>query len=128
MKQCLSSVHISFINNSLINLDQREEKRHQNQQLKVIIAQEQSCAYFAPLAASFVSATCNTPAREHWSSVFVHWLKKPQKVLSCYMEMCFLGNQVILSKNGIVFLEVVFDFCRDADISVCLPLSAGQSN
>lgn len=79
MKQCLSSVHISFINNSLINLDQREKKRHQNQQLKVITAQEQSCAYFAPLAASFVSATCNTPAREHWSSVFVHWLKKTPK-------------------------------------------------
>lgn len=43
------------------------------------------------------------------------------------MEIQSLGNQVILSKNGIVFLEVVFDF-RDADICVYLPISVGQSN
>lgn len=70
----LSAMHVSFINNSLINLDQREKKRHQNQQLKVITAQEQCCAYFAPQAALFASSTCNTPAREHWSSVFVDLL------------------------------------------------------
>lgn len=83
---------ISFSNNSLISLDQREKKRHQNQQLKVITAQEQCYAYFAPQAASFASASCNTPDREHWSSVFVDLLKKTQKVLSCYMEIQSLGN------------------------------------
>lgn len=34
------------------------------------------------------------------------------------MEICSLGNQVILSKNGTMFLELVFDFCRDADVCV----------
>lgn len=42
------------------------------------------------------------------------------------MEIFSLGNQLILSKNGIVFLEVVFDFCRDVDI--CVLVSAGQNN
>lgn len=128
MKQCLSSMHVSFINNSLINLDQREKEKvpkptaksdHSSGTMLCIF-----CTSGCIICECYLQYSCQR-ALELSSSR--DQLKKPPKVLSCYMEICSLGNKMILSKNDIVFLEVVFDFCGDADISGAYPYLLGKA-